>query len=271
MGVEGTGSYGAELASAGIKVVEVDRADRPVRHRQGKSDAVDAIAVSPVGSVGQGEGKAQRAQWECRDHAGTRRRPRSARNHRIATLCQIRHLAFCAPDELRVQLTGVSTRQVVAKMAGLRPATSTDPVPKMTKRALRELGGRVKNLETEIERLTAEVEAFVRVTAPELVTLFGVGPHATSIPRSRESLFTTSTACTTTIGPKISSSGPSHSLRAFGRATPSSGRARLTIGTWVSAHLQRCSRFPLNIGGGGGNRTRVLRLLNGPSPSAAGS
>ncbi len=42
VGVEGTGSYGAGLArylaAARIRVVEVDRADRQDRHRQGKSD-----------------------------------------------------------------------------------------------------------------------------------------------------------------------------------------------------------------------------------------
>jgi transposase len=42
VGVEGTGSYGAGLArylaAAGVQVVEVDRADRQDRHRQGKSD-----------------------------------------------------------------------------------------------------------------------------------------------------------------------------------------------------------------------------------------
>ena len=42
VGIEGTGSYGAGLArhiaAAGIRVVEVDRADRQDRHRQGKSD-----------------------------------------------------------------------------------------------------------------------------------------------------------------------------------------------------------------------------------------
>ena len=42
-GVEGTGSYGAGLArylaAAGIRVVEVDRADRQDRHRQGKPGA----------------------------------------------------------------------------------------------------------------------------------------------------------------------------------------------------------------------------------------
>ena len=42
VGVEGTGSYGAGLArclaAAGVRVVEVDRAGRQDRHRNGKSD-----------------------------------------------------------------------------------------------------------------------------------------------------------------------------------------------------------------------------------------
>ena len=42
VGVEGTGSYGAGLprhmAAAGVRVVEVDRADRQDRRRKGKSD-----------------------------------------------------------------------------------------------------------------------------------------------------------------------------------------------------------------------------------------
>jgi len=47
VGVEGTGSYGAglarHLAAAGIRVVEVDRADRQDRHRQGKSDPLTEL------------------------------------------------------------------------------------------------------------------------------------------------------------------------------------------------------------------------------------
>lgn len=44
--IEGTGSYGAGLArhlhAAGVKVVEVNRADRAARRQQGKSDPLDA-------------------------------------------------------------------------------------------------------------------------------------------------------------------------------------------------------------------------------------
>ncbi len=47
VGVEGTGSYGVGvaryLARAGIDVVEVDRPNRQMRHRKGKSDQVDAV------------------------------------------------------------------------------------------------------------------------------------------------------------------------------------------------------------------------------------
>jgi transposase len=56
-GVEGTGSYGAGLArylaAAGVRVVEVDRADRQDRHRQGKSDPLLRREVA-------------RSEWLCR-------------------------------------------------------------------------------------------------------------------------------------------------------------------------------------------------------------
>ena len=50
VGVEGTSSYGAGLTralqAAGVSVVEVDRPNRQVRRRVGKSDTLDAIAVA---------------------------------------------------------------------------------------------------------------------------------------------------------------------------------------------------------------------------------
>jgi IS30 family transposase len=57
VGIEGTGSYGAGLTrhitAAGVRVVEVDRADRQDRRRQGKSDPLDAgRARRPPNGVG---------------------------------------------------------------------------------------------------------------------------------------------------------------------------------------------------------------------------
>ncbi len=55
VGVEGTGSYGAELARflcrQGVEVIEVDRPNRAERRRSGKSDPLDAIAAAELHSV----------------------------------------------------------------------------------------------------------------------------------------------------------------------------------------------------------------------------
>jgi len=62
VGIEGTGSYGAGLArhiaAAGIRVVEVDRADRQDRRRQGKSDPLERSA--PPGPPSPGGRPARR-------------------------------------------------------------------------------------------------------------------------------------------------------------------------------------------------------------------
>src|SRR5215831_1720874 len=56
-GVEGTGSYGAglarHLAAAGVRVVEVDRAGPAGRHRQGKSDPLDAVSAARAALSGR--------------------------------------------------------------------------------------------------------------------------------------------------------------------------------------------------------------------------
>jgi transposase len=50
IGVEGTGTYGAGLArfvrAYGLEVVEVNRPDRSLRRRRGKSDSIDAQAAA---------------------------------------------------------------------------------------------------------------------------------------------------------------------------------------------------------------------------------
>ena len=57
IGVEGTGSYGAGLAryltSIGVEVVEVNRANRQLRRRLGKTDTADAQAAARAVLSGQ--------------------------------------------------------------------------------------------------------------------------------------------------------------------------------------------------------------------------
>ncbi len=69
-GVEGTGSYGAGLASflrrRGHRVVEVNRPDRRVRRQRGKSDPIDAENAAPRSWPGRPPSprRAVRARWK---------------------------------------------------------------------------------------------------------------------------------------------------------------------------------------------------------------
>jgi transposase len=58
--IEQTGSYGAglarRLAVAGIRVVEVDRADQQDRRRQGKSDPLNAVSAARAALSGRARG-----------------------------------------------------------------------------------------------------------------------------------------------------------------------------------------------------------------------
>lgn len=184
VGIEGTGSYGAELARflarAGIEVVEVDRPDRQRRHREGKSDPVDAVAAAHAALSGRAAGKPKGRHGVVESMRVLTVARRSARNQRIAVLCQMRHLVFCAPDELRAQFVGLNTFRLVSKAAGLRPGRERD-VLATTKLALQALGRRVQHLEAESERLGLELEALVAATAPNLLAVFGCGYYAAAL------------------------------------------------------------------------------------------
>ena len=60
VGVEGTGSYGAGLARhlmrVGVEVVEVNRPNRQLRRRYGKTDTTDAQAAARAALNGQASG-----------------------------------------------------------------------------------------------------------------------------------------------------------------------------------------------------------------------
>jgi transposase len=60
IGVEGTGCWGAELIrwlrDEGFVVIEVDRPNRRMRHRHGKSDTIDAVATARAVQSGQASG-----------------------------------------------------------------------------------------------------------------------------------------------------------------------------------------------------------------------
>lgn len=185
VGVEGTGSYGVGLArslrAAGVAVVEVDRPNRLVRRRQGKSDPVDAVEAARAVLSGRASGAGKTRDGNVEAIRALTIAKRSARSTKIKTLNQIRHLGFCAPDLLRQRFQGLSRTAIAGEAASLRPRADGDAVLFATKTAMRLLGRRVLSLDdekTELDKLMGEL---VAKTAPELLAVFGVGVDTAAI------------------------------------------------------------------------------------------
>ncbi len=179
VGVEGTGAYGAGLTRYlrrhGIDVVEVDRQNRQARRARGKSDTADAIEAARTAQSGRASGAAKTRDGNVEAIRALVVTKRSARDVRIKTLNQIRHLSFTSPDDLRGRLKGVSAKMLAAEAAALRPRTGSDPVMFATKLAIQTLGRRVLDLEDETARINAVLSELVTATAPSLLALHGVG------------------------------------------------------------------------------------------------
>ena len=179
VGVEGTSSYGTGLARflrrADVEVVEVDRPNRQSRRRTGKSDPADAIEAARAALSGRAHGAAKAKDGNVEAIRALFVAKRSARDTRIKTLNQIRHLGFTAPEELRERLAGLSRTQLAGAAAALRPRQGGDQVAFATKTALCLLGRRVLALDAEKEQLDNLMAKLVEKTAPELLGLYGVG------------------------------------------------------------------------------------------------
>jgi transposase len=184
-GVEGTGAYGAGLArylrSRDLEVIEVDRPNRQLRRRAGKSDTVDAVEAARAALSRRASGIAKTADGNVEAIRVLLIAKRCARDTRIKCLNQIRHLGFTAPDELRERLRGVPRGRLAGTAAALRPTAGTDPVVYATKLALQTLGRRVVDLDATTRRLDAQLDQLVRATAPTLVAVDGVGIDTAAI------------------------------------------------------------------------------------------
>jgi transposase len=89
-----------------------------------------------------------------------------------------------APSPLRDELVDLTKRTLVNRCLRLRPETDdlatlkADPGRLLmagVKTSLRDLARRWKALDTEIKALNGQIEVLVRLAAPDLVQLFGVG------------------------------------------------------------------------------------------------
>ena len=185
VGVEGTGSYGGGLAralrAAEIVIVEVDRPNRMARRRQGKSDPLDAVEAARAALSGRASGAAKTRDGNVEAIRALTVAKRSARSTKVKTLNQLRHLGFCAPDQLRQRFLGLSAARLAAECAALRPQAGVDPVIFATKTAMRTLGRLVLVLDQEKAELDDLLGELVAKTGPELLALHGVGVDTAAI------------------------------------------------------------------------------------------
>ena len=179
VGVEGTGAYGAglsrHLAVGGVTVIEVDRPNRQERRRNGKSDELDAIEAARAALSGRAKGRAKEATGNAEALRALLVAKRSARSARIASIVQLRHLMFTAPDELREQFARLRTQALIRQAAGLRPRPDADPVRYATKITAAVLARRVQALDAELVLLDKQIAPLVKAAGPSLLAVYGVG------------------------------------------------------------------------------------------------
>ncbi|MGY3205120.1 IS110 family RNA-guided transposase [Streptomyces sp. TE5632] len=180
-GVEGTGSYGVGLTralrAAGVQVIEVNRPNRAMRRRRGKSDAVDAEAAArgvPSGEAtaapksGDGPIEAIRVLEIAKD---------SAVKARVQAVNQLKAVLVNAPAWVREPLEGLAVPQLLARCTtpaqeGLGPA---EPAVVHT---LGRLARRVRYLDAEIEDVLGQMTGLIEQTVPALLKLQGIGPDS---------------------------------------------------------------------------------------------
>ncbi len=177
-GVEGTGSYGAGLASylrrQGRQVIEVNRPDRRIRRQRGKSDPIDAENAARAVLAGTATATPKTAEGTVEMIRHTKIARDTAVKARTQAMVALKALITTVPDELREQLQDLSKTALIERSCNLRPGTVATPTAS-AKRAVRSLARRWRELSEEIQGHDALLQELTRRQAPELVQSFGIG------------------------------------------------------------------------------------------------
>jgi transposase len=185
VGIEGTGAYGAGLCRAvtgeGIEVVEVNRPNRQMRRRRGKSDTVDAEAAARAALNGEASGAPKDSTGIVESIRVLRLAFCSTRVARVRIANQIRDLVLTASDGLRSELNPLETPERVARCARMRPAGDLADTDVATKAALRTLARQYQSLTSDLDELRTSLEELTVRANPALCASIGVGPDVASI------------------------------------------------------------------------------------------
>ena len=177
-GVEGTGSYGAGLSralvAAGSRVFEVNRANRQLRRRRGKSDTVDAESAARAVLAGEADAQPKSGDGEVEMIRHLKIARDTALKSRTQAMVTLKTLLVNAPQALREQFIGITgPMTLIRALAALRPGAINSPVAS-AKTVLRALARRWLTLDAEIKAHDAALETLVRSRAPKLMEAPGI-------------------------------------------------------------------------------------------------
>jgi transposase len=178
-GIEGTGTYGAGLATAvrrsGATVVEVMRTDRHDRRLRGKSDVLDAENAARAVLRGQATATPKSADGVVEMIRQIKIAKDVAVKARTAALISLKTILVNAPAELREQLQPLPRMALIARCTALRPGELTT-VAAATKYTLRSIARRWQALHEEITEHKRLLRELTDQLVPQLTAAVGIGP-----------------------------------------------------------------------------------------------
>ena len=133
------------LTRRGYAVVEVNRPDRSVRRRKGKSDPTDAESAARAVLAGVANATPKSGEGEVEMIRMLKSTKDSAVKARTQAINQVRAIVVTAPAELRETLGGLSASALVARCKSFRPGRLDGPTA-AAKFALRSLACRYHQL-----------------------------------------------------------------------------------------------------------------------------
>jgi hypothetical protein len=98
---------------------------------------------------------------------------RSAREQRIQSLNQLRHLVFTAPESIRDRFKDRPKAGLVTEAANMRPRKGSDPITYRTNLVIKSLARRIKSLDAEMRTIDQTLRTLIEASAPTLLDLHG--------------------------------------------------------------------------------------------------
>lgn len=178
-GVEGTSSHGTalnrHLTANGVAVIEVNRPDRAVRRRRGKTDAIDAENAARAVLTEQATAVAKSGDGVVEMIRLFKIAKDSATKARTQTINQLRAVLARAEPALREAMAGLGLVTLVRRCAELSD-TGIHDIGGAAAHVLHVLATRVQGLDAEIRSHQQHLTTLIESSAPELLQRFGIGP-----------------------------------------------------------------------------------------------